>query len=275
METNLDTIMQQHIERHYKRFQNAYEKRIMRAKDKLYAIEQYEKRMKATTELRIVMNEEYKDLIDDMEDDYRLGMPVINSIKKLRKKQFNLHLYDNDKSFIYTSYIDEDGVKHINEDRDKEREPEVQLLDRYSDDDIIWAFAEYKTCELFLEFLDSEKLRYTKPTLADVSQKAITPTIIEDIPQKVKAFSTRRQVLAIHYLMKYCQVKDIDQKVISRFIEFLTSKNESNIYDWLRNPLDGSPQKVKEDLTFVRKYFEELGMEEIVKMINNEIIESL
>jgi hypothetical protein len=272
METNLDTIMQQHIDRHYKRVKNAYKKRIEKAKDKLYAIEQYEKRMQMTTHLHIEFNEEYKALIEDMQDDYRLGVPVALSVKKLRKKQYNLHQYDNDKSFIYTSYTDENGVKHINEDLDKE--PEPQLLDRYSDDDIIWAFAEYKTCELFLEFLDSEKLKYTQPTFGDISQKAIAPTITEDIPQKVKAFSTRRQVLAIHYLMKYCQVKDVDQKVISRFIEFLTSKNESNIYDWLRNPLDGSPQKVKEDLTYVRKYFEELGMEEIVKMINNEIVHS-
>src|ERR1035437_1729748 len=165
METNLDIVIQQHIDRHYKRFLNAYKKRIEKAKDKLYAIEQYEKRMKATTELRIVMNEEYKDLIDEMEDDYRLGMPIVNTIKKLRKKQFNQHLYDNDKSCIYTSYIDEDGVKHINEDRDKEREPEILLLDKYSDDDIIWAFAEYKTCELFLKYLEFETLKYTKPTL--------------------------------------------------------------------------------------------------------------
>src|ERR1035437_2498982 len=269
METNLDTIMQQHIDRHYKRFQNAYEKRIVRAKDKLYAIEQYEKRMKATTELRIVMNEEYKDLIDDMEDDYRLGMPVTKSIKKLRKKQFNLHLYDNDKSFIYTSYIDEDGVKHINEDRDKEREPEVQLLDRYSDDDIIWAFAEYKTCELFLEFLDSEKLKY-KP----LGNKMIDSDVVisnEEHKKEIEEFTMARQVLAVHYLMKYCQVKDVDKSVIARFIYFLTSKNHGNIYKLVRNPLKGTLLKNNDDLKFIRKYFEELEMEEVVKMINNEM----
>jgi hypothetical protein len=273
MEINLDTVIQQHIDRHYKRFLNAYKKRIEKAKDKLYAIEQYEKRMKATTELRIELNEEYKDLIDELEDDYRLGVSVTISIKKLRKKQFNLHQYDKkDRSGIVETYIDDEGIEHDIEET--EQRDEVQLLDKYSDDDIIWAFAEYKTCELFLKFLAFETSKYTQPTLDNISKKAVTPTIIEDIPKKVKPFSTHRQVLAIHYLMKYCQVKDIDQKVISRFIEFLTSKNESNIYDWVRNPLDGSPQKLKEDLTYVRKYFEELGMEEIVKMINNEIVQS-
>src|ERR1035437_3237190 len=273
MEINLDTVIQQHIDRHYKRFLNAYKKRIEKAKDKLYAIEQYEKRMKATTELRIELNEEYKDLIDELEDDYRLGVSVTISIKKLRKKQFNLHQYDKkDRSGIVETYIDDEGIEHDIEET--EQRDEVQLLDKYSDDDIIWAFAEYKTCELFLKFLAFETSKYTQPTLDNISKKAVTPTIIEDIPKKVKPFSTHRQVLAIHYLMKYCQVKDIDQKVISRFIEFLTSKNESNIYDWVRDPLDGSPQKLKEDLTYVRKYFEELGMEEIVKMINNEIVQS-
>ena len=273
MGTNLDTVMQQHIDRHYKRFLNAYRKRIEKVRDKLYAIEQYEKRMQVTTQLRYGFNEEYKALIEDVEDDYRLGVPVAISIKKLRKKQYKRHQCDKDRSCIIEAYIDDEGIKHDIEE--PEYQDKIQLLDRYSDDDIIWAFAEYKTCELFLKFLDTEKQAHAQPTLGDVPQEAITPTIIDDTPQKVKAFSTRRQVLAIHYLMKYCQVKGVDQKVIARFIEFLTSKNEGNIYDWVRNPLSGSAQKVKEDLTYVRKYFEEFGMQEIVRMINNEIAESL
>jgi hypothetical protein len=269
METNLDTIMQQHIDRHYKRFQNAYEKRIVRAKDKLYAIEQYEMRMKATTELRYEWNEEYQSLIKDMQDDYRLGVPVSISVKKLRKKQFNLHQYDksnkNDKSCLIETYIDEEGIEHDIEP--SEPKDEVQLLDKYSDDDIIWAFAEYKTCELFLEFLDSEKQKYTP-----LDNKISNSEGVITNKKQIAEFTMARQVLAIHYLMKYCQVKDVDQTAIARFIYFLTSKHHGNIYKLVRNPLKGTLLKNNEDLKFIRKYFEELEMEEVVKMINNEMV---
>ena len=266
METNLDTIMQQHIDRHYKRFQNAYEKRIVRAKDKLYAIEQYEMRMKATTELRYEWNDEYKSLIEDMGDDYRLGVSVAISIKKLRKKQNYRHLIDNDKSVVITAYTDENGIKHKIE---PDNEPKVQLLDRYTDKDIIWAFAEYKTCELFLEFLDSEKLKYTPlDNKVDDSDVVISN---DEHKKQIEEFTMARQVLAVHYLMKYCQVKDVDKTAIARFIYFLTSKNYGNIYKLIRNPLKGTLLKNNEDLKFIRKYFEELEMEEVVKMINNEI----
>ena len=268
METNLDTIMQQHIDRHYKRFQNAYEKRIVRAKDKLYAIEQYETRMKATTELRYEWNDEYQALIKDMQDDYRLGVPVAISVKKLRKKQYNLHQYDkNDKSYIVETYIDDEGIEHDIEPT--EHKDEVQLLDKYSNDDIIWAFAEYKTCELFLAFLDSEKHKYT-PLDNKISNSEIVITN-EEHKKEIEEFTMARQVLAVHYLMKYCQVKDVDKTAIARFIYFLTSKHYGNIYKLVRNPLKGTLPKNNDDLKFIRKYFEELEMEEVVKMINNEM----
>ena len=268
METNLDTIMQQHIDRHYKRFHNAYKKRIEQANDKLYAIEQYEKRMKATTELRIVMNEEYKDIIDEMEVDYRLGLPVANTIKKLRKRQFNLHQYDNkDRSGIVETYIDNDGVEHDIEATDRKLIP--QLLDKYSDDDIIWAFAEYKTCELFLKYLEFETLKYTPlDNKISYSEAVITN---EEHKKEIEEFTMARQVLAVHYLMKYCQVKDVDKTAIARFIYFLTSKHYGNIYKYIRNPLKGTLPKNNDDLKFIRKYFEALELEEVVKMINNEL----
>ena len=268
METNLDTIMQQHIDRHYKRFQNAYEKRIVRAKDKLYAIEQYEKRMQMTTQLRYEFNEEYKALIEDMQDDYRLGVPVAISVKKLRKKQYNLHQYDkNDKSCIVETYIDDEGIEHDIEPT--EHKDEIKLLDKYSDEDIIWEFGEYKTCELFLEFLDSEKQKYMPLNNGENdSDDSITN---EKHKKEIEEFTTARQVLAVHYLMKYCQVKDVDKTVIARFIYFLTSKSYVNIYKLIRNPLKGTLPKNNEDLKFIRKYFEELEMEEVVKMITNEM----
>lgn len=85
-------------------------------------------------------------------------------------------------------------------------------------------------------------------------------------------FTTARQVLALHYLLEYRQVKGIDQTHKARFIEFLTGKNYKNIYDLVRSPLATKQGKFRRaDLQFVRTYFENLGLTEIVKMINNQL----
>src|SRR5690349_24785285 len=81
-------------------------------------------------------------------------------------------------------------------------------------------------------------------------------------------FTTARQVLAIHYLLEYCQVKDVDKTRIARFIEFLTGKNYDNIYKAVRSPLASKKSNFRaEDLQFIRLFFEDLGLGEIVKMI--------
>jgi hypothetical protein len=84
-------------------------------------------------------------------------------------------------------------------------------------------------------------------------------------------FTTARQVLAIHYLLKYSKADRASNADIARFIEFLTSKNYKNIYKKVCNPLGSRDKELNEDLRFVRSFFEKLGLTEIVRMINNEI----
>lgn len=85
-------------------------------------------------------------------------------------------------------------------------------------------------------------------------------------------FTTARQVLAVHYLLEYCQVRGVDQTHKARFIEFLTNKSSKNIYDLVLNPLATKRKNFRrEDLQFIRPYFENLGLTEIVKMINNQL----
>lgn len=84
--------------------------------------------------------------------------------------------------------------------------------------------------------------------------------------------STPQQVLAMHYLFEYLQVRNVDQTQKARFIAFLTGKNTKNIYDAIRNPLSTRNQEFrKRDLQAIRPLFEGLGLTEIVKMINNEL----
>ncbi len=136
--------------------------------------------------------------------------------------------------------------------------------------DIVWLYVQHKAYENFLEFIESQALQFSQ-----TNQNADAIKQEKDLPSKYDEFTTTRQVLAMHYLLKYCQVRNVDESVKARFIHFLTSKNYSKIYDRIRNPLEGSSKRMKQDLKYVQAYFEELEMTEIVKMITNEIAQSV
>jgi hypothetical protein len=92
--------------------------------------------------------------------------------------------------------------------------------------------------------------------------------------RKNKEFTTARQVLALHFIFEQLQVRshEIDRTVKAKFVEFLTGKNYKNIYDALENPFISKDKKFRfEDLQFIRKYFEDIGLNEIVKAINNQL----
>lgn len=91
-------------------------------------------------------------------------------------------------------------------------------------------------------------------------------------------FTTARQVLAIHYLLEYRQVRNIDNTAKARFVQFLTGKEtgakdirNTTIYKKVSKPLSRDNNTLAQDLTFVRKYFEDLGLSEVARMITNEI----
>jgi hypothetical protein len=93
-------------------------------------------------------------------------------------------------------------------------------------------------------------------------------------------FTTARQVLAIHYLLTYCKVdfSMIDKTHLSRFTQFLTGKEANNtkivnttIYKKWKAVLHKSDKKSHQDLTYIRSFFEKMGMTEVVKMIDNDM----
>lgn len=91
-------------------------------------------------------------------------------------------------------------------------------------------------------------------------------------------FTTRRQVLALYYLLDAIDkgTNSIDRTVKARFIHFLTGKNESNIYKTLSEPHKGlGNEKNKKsgikDLEFIRKHFDELELKTISQKITNDM----
>ncbi len=85
-------------------------------------------------------------------------------------------------------------------------------------------------------------------------------------------FTLARQVLAVHYLLEFCQVKGIDHTKKAAFIEFLTEKNPKNIYEAVRSPLATKAGDFRrKDLKYIRVFFDNLEMRGIVQMIDNEL----
>jgi hypothetical protein len=84
-------------------------------------------------------------------------------------------------------------------------------------------------------------------------------------------FTTARQVLAVHYLLRHAKAPNVNKTEIARFIEFLTGKNYDSIYKKVREPLKLKDNEAKKDLEFVKGYFLKLELPEVVRMIDNEI----
>lgn len=90
-----------------------------------------------------------------------------------------------------------------------------------------------------------------------------------------------RKVLAMYYIFRHLNLSQTGLYTEkAKFIEFLIGRNYKNIYDSIRNPLltpkekKGKKSKYRiEDLEYVRPFFEELGLTEIIKMIEDDIKE--
>ncbi|MFP5265563.1 MAG: hypothetical protein ACLGJB_27050 [Blastocatellia bacterium] len=118
-----------------------------------------------------------------------------------------------------------------------------------------------------LEIKKLEKLM----ALEILSESRKEPQAESEAVTRNPEFTTARQVLAIHYLLQYRQMTQATNADVARFIEFLTGKNNKNIYKRVCNPLGSRDKELTDDLRFIRAFFEKLGLTEIVKMINNEI----
>jgi hypothetical protein len=265
MEQNLDELLSQLIERYYKRLVNVYHKRIEKARDKEFAISLFVKRVMAFSEFRVKFNDEYRSLMESLEEDYRLGRSIVYSINKLRKTH-KKRVENESQHLSEIISLDENSMK-TSLTRLEKKTSRYSDINNFTDEEVVRLYAEYQVYEKFTEFLNEE----AKPYLLTETEVIPTTLTIEDNTEKNKEFTTARQVLAIHYLLKYCQVKNVDDTEKARFVHFLTGKNLDNIYKKVQSPLGGANKYVAEDLKFVRGYFERLGMKEIVKMINNEI----
>jgi hypothetical protein len=265
MEMNPDTLLKECIERNYQRLTKVYKYRMEKARDKEFVVTQFINRFVLYLPLRENVNGDYPESIEILDNGIKLGIPVIQSIKKLRR----IH-----KKINHEVKLEDIGNINPGEGLSLSIEKNITRFsdpNNLSDEEIIRLFAQYKAYRLFSDFLMEE----AKPFLEEEKPSSPLKALLEDAGEKNKEYTTSRQVLAVHYLLKYCQVKNIDMTEKARFIQFLTGKNYDNIYKRVQSPLNGNDRHMSEDLKFVRGYFERLGMKEIAKMISNELDQSV
>jgi hypothetical protein len=120
-------------------------------------------------------------------------------------------------------------------------------------------------CQQSIDLIDYEKKNQPNQNTLEQNLEKIAGE------SENKDFTTRRQVLAIYFIFNELGVRNIDKTVQARFIQFLTNKNQSNIYKILSNPfkgLDESNTKIKDDLLYVKNLFDELGLSQLSKKID-------
>lgn len=125
-------------------------------------------------------------------------------------------------------------------------------------------------CNKAIEVVDFQ-IRHAQP------DHRASEGFIFDRTENTKDFTTRRQVLAMYYLLDSLDkdTHQIDRTVKARFIEFLTGKNYDSIYKSLANPHKGldnnNNQNALKDMEYVKSHFEKLGLQAIVDKITNDM----
>lgn len=131
-------------------------------------------------------------------------------------------------------------------------------------------------------FLHDLLLKYDD-LLNDKQRGVVAAKVIDEIKQGVKVISTSEfnktddavlavKVLAIHYLLKAVdpEMKRKDAAK-TRFINMLTGKNPDNIYKMVQNPLATRTGNNRlDEMEEVRKYFQELGLSQVLDLINKD-----
>jgi hypothetical protein len=106
------------------------------------------------------------------------------------------------------------------------------------------------------------------------------PPTEQIVNSQLGTYTNGQIVLIFYYFYEYCKLKTIviDKTTLAKFIhlvvdkEFTTTTN-SDIYNKLsKAPNFGGDKKLIENLEIIKPLFEKVKLDEIVKMINNELI---
>jgi len=108
------------------------------------------------------------------------------------------------------------------------------------------------------------------PQKSEDNSRHIDSQKVEKFPE----FTHTRHVLAMMFMLDKLGVKpDKNLKNIAKFIQFFNKANFDNLYENVRNIYNSPDNWNKEDLSYIKKFFDIIGLETISKTIENEILE--
>jgi hypothetical protein len=149
------------------------------------------------------------------------------------------------------------------------RTPGYYGLDHFSVDDA--AYRNIMSCADFTDEIIEKLKPAEEPTFDQDNTAEGGPT--------VTAGTTATQVLAMHFLLRQCGINPIDQPAnVARFLQFLTGKEtgakriqSTNLYKNVAHPFRAHDKTLLKELKTIREYFENMGLDDIVKIIDHEI----
>ncbi len=290
----LEGLFESERQRHYGRFvKKIYENRIAKSEDKLYAINEYLKNYDFKTKAPLLIHGRWKRFINFMEQHRAIGASVSASIKLFRTQvppTIDSSSFEEASPEEITMFQTERDTEFIeieaNENNDTTADTEIPEYNPHilTDEALVKRYAEWKAQNKFLKFLQDEKKKYLSKRETENQDAIGGDGSNSDTDNKVeekdkKHFTTRRQTLAMHYLNLCYKITQGNIKSYSKFVRFLTGKNEKDVYDFLRRPMEVNPDQKREgsdkaliaDLNYIEQYFIDMDCSEVVKLIQKDI----
>ncbi|MFZ4581890.1 MAG: hypothetical protein ACOYM7_04485 [Paludibacter sp.] len=247
--------------------------------------------------------QEYRTQILSIDGDSSFILSCLNSIYNslfTLNRDFTIDLFDFEDDDIPSSQFDFEQVYNQIADEEDLLERKKIILNAIAERDLLCLKNQInpkshypniffqKNCNVAIDVLNKqiaglqENNQLFKVDDASVNEK-LTIDSIDQLEQivKTKESSTRRQVLAMYYLLNEVDrnISSIDRTVKARFIHFLTQKNESNIYKTLSEPHKGlendkNKKSAIRDLEYIKKHFDDLGLKSISQKITKDMQEA-
>lgn len=272
---DLDKLLEEKTEEKYSKYIEDFSSTIDKARDKYYAFNSFKKKAANEHAYFTIQHEHFDDVMEQLEARYKLGDSFKDSIIHLHKyfdevglirsiaeeKKMNIpdDILENlsfFQPFIELKKLDNQKLAA----KKGQKEPETYSnWKTFSDIELLDIYAQHKAFNMFMEYLEENKL--------------INPSEIKEdfIVSKNKEHTTARQVAAMLFIFKCLNVKSGHIRPKAEFIHFLTGKSFDNISKRISNPYNITDDAFKKDMRYVKDYFKNLGLDNIVALMNKEM----
>lgn len=212
-------------------------------------------RTKYAEELKQEIKNNYKPLWVDIEEAETLNL----------KGELETFIFENVEDMepwaVPKSYLDREEKRNFNRQKLELFYNATSFL-HFTDSDFVYFFADQKAKDDFYIYIRGCSLN---------ELDGIEETEDNKKTEKEHSF---QQVAAMYLLLEHFKVitnlKGLSLASVSRFIHFFTGKNYDNIYKYVLSINNyGFPASRDKDLKNIRPQFETLGLDEIVKKIDN------